>query len=330
MNHNQSTSTAASQHSFRYSLGRLRGKCPQCGRQTFKFYVDNLTGRPLDPELGRCNRENNCGYHRPPRSAGYKNATTHSRPIVRLDTPAVATAVSYIDESVARQPNYILRENNLFCALSRWIKPFHLMNAFESYTARHSRFLDNATAFWLRDRTARLRSAKVMAYDPDGHRLKQSSRPAVSYAHTLLRLPDFKFEPCFFGEYQAWHNRRATILAVESEKTALILAAKLMEHRLDDKYVAIGVGGASQIDFKTDRMADPAYRCNIFVGRNVVLLPDADMTDRWIDIGRRLFDYCLSVRVPDLRLPPFSLTGSQDIADYIIAAEKEAYRRGYC
>ncbi|MDD4777521.1 MAG: DUF6371 domain-containing protein [Fermentimonas sp.] len=45
-----------------------RHTCPACKQQkTFTFYVDGETGRPINPTVGKCNREIKCGYHYTPR-----------------------------------------------------------------------------------------------------------------------------------------------------------------------------------------------------------------------------------------------------------------------
>lgn len=59
--HNPQTMT------YRFSLGKILDRCPQCGRRTFKPYMDNATGLPLDAAAcGRCNREVKCRYHMTP------------------------------------------------------------------------------------------------------------------------------------------------------------------------------------------------------------------------------------------------------------------------
>ena len=60
------------QMTFRFSLDRQRPTrlfvCPQCHKRQFKRYVDNLNQDFLGNEVGKCNRENSCGYHLTPQS----------------------------------------------------------------------------------------------------------------------------------------------------------------------------------------------------------------------------------------------------------------------
>lgn len=58
--------------SYRYTLERCTGNrkksiCPNCGHRTFVRYIDVETGKPLGEDIGRCDREINCGYHKKPR-----------------------------------------------------------------------------------------------------------------------------------------------------------------------------------------------------------------------------------------------------------------------
>ncbi len=60
-------------NSYKYILEPYKGmksryKCPACQsrEKTFSRYIDTETGEYLNPDVGRCNRENNCGYHYTP------------------------------------------------------------------------------------------------------------------------------------------------------------------------------------------------------------------------------------------------------------------------
>lgn len=58
---------------YRYILEPYEGKktrylCPGCNdkEKTFVRYIDKETGEQLDPSFGKCNRADNCGYHKLP------------------------------------------------------------------------------------------------------------------------------------------------------------------------------------------------------------------------------------------------------------------------
>jgi hypothetical protein len=53
---------------FKYTLdkGTKKFLCPNCDKKAFVKYVDNETGSYLNDEFGRCDREQNCSYHKAP------------------------------------------------------------------------------------------------------------------------------------------------------------------------------------------------------------------------------------------------------------------------
>ena len=54
---------------YRYTLqkGSKHIICPNCGKKTFKPYVDSVTGEVVGSQYGRCERINSCRYHRYPK-----------------------------------------------------------------------------------------------------------------------------------------------------------------------------------------------------------------------------------------------------------------------
>ena len=60
---------------FKYKLDKSSKKfvCPKCGKRTFVKYIETETGNYLTDDLGRCDRETNCCYHKPPK--GKENKT---------------------------------------------------------------------------------------------------------------------------------------------------------------------------------------------------------------------------------------------------------------
>lgn len=52
---------------FKYSLDKSSKKhiCPNCNKKTFVYYVNTASGEYL-PDFGRCDREQNCNYHKAP------------------------------------------------------------------------------------------------------------------------------------------------------------------------------------------------------------------------------------------------------------------------
>ncbi len=53
---------------FKYSLEKSSKKyvCPNCSKKTFVYYIDTEKGNYLTTDFGRCDREQNCNYHKAP------------------------------------------------------------------------------------------------------------------------------------------------------------------------------------------------------------------------------------------------------------------------
>lgn len=55
---------------YKFSLNSKLGKgdCPSCKRKKcFVYYFDNQTNERLSDDVGRCDHENSCGYHKTPK-----------------------------------------------------------------------------------------------------------------------------------------------------------------------------------------------------------------------------------------------------------------------
>ena len=105
---------------FKYSLeiGSKKYVCPSCNKKTFVFYVDTETGNYLTNDYGRCDREQNCNYHKaPPKGKrGYlipfltlKNISNKARKLVDVNG-----VISMIPNS------QILEQNQNSCFISEW------------------------------------------------------------------------------------------------------------------------------------------------------------------------------------------------------------------
>lgn len=298
---------------YRFSLGKITVQCPQCGRRTFKPYVDNATGMPLDACVcGRCNREFKCGYHYTPTqwfAAGGKAAPV---PVGRR--PAPLPPPDFINP-VPEQPLDILRRDALFAFLCGIFGEERVLAVFRSYHVIHANWHGGATTFFLTDECGNIRSAKLMRYGSDGHRIK-SDNPAenVTYLHTVLGFKQFRYRSCFFGAHLAAAYSDRALIVVESEKTAIIMACADSTGR----FVFMACGGASAIRPRPDILTDPYGRFAPLKGREVILYPDADMVNRWDEAADALRRWCRSVYNVDITASPYFLTGSDDIADYIL------------
>ena len=188
-----------------YSLQKYKGTatrhtCPNCGdKRSFTCYVDE-SGMLLHPSVGRCNHESSCGYHYTPKEY------FHDHPECRTDKgfsfdrqrserkpgqTSPKASIGYIP------PKYVERSqsvhSNFFRFISSLLDSYYgskakevLKRLLEEYRLGATR--DGAVIFWQIDRTNRVRTGKVMQYNPeDGHRIKGGEVSAVDWIHSILK-----------------------------------------------------------------------------------------------------------------------------------------------
>ena len=69
---------------YRYRLETYDPKvrkhiCPGCGKRTFVRYIDVFGGEYVSTDVGRCDREEKCGYHKTPRDFFAENGKPSSK-----------------------------------------------------------------------------------------------------------------------------------------------------------------------------------------------------------------------------------------------------------
>jgi hypothetical protein len=105
---------------FKYSLDKSSKKnsCPNCKKQTFVFYVDTETGNYLPADYGRCDREQNCKYHKAPP----KGKRGYLIPFLTLKNVSdKASKLVDMNGVISMIPNsQILEQNQNSCFISEW------------------------------------------------------------------------------------------------------------------------------------------------------------------------------------------------------------------
>ena len=262
-------------HRFRlkpYKVPSDRTECPNCHhRRCFVPYIDTEGRITFPPYVGRCNRENKCGYHYPPK----RYFSEHPETKGELMATSVPTFVPVTREPKV-EPYYFpvttmersmkcYQENNFYLFLkSRFGENAAnaLVSKFHVGTARCRR---GSCVFWQVGLEGRIRTAKVMLYDAaTGHRRKDVY---PNWAHSLTGIPLKHIRQCFFGEHLLPLHPSLPVGIVESEKTAVIASFFLPE------YVWLATGGSDGM-FKKANL-------EILKGRKVVLFPDLKQMENW-------------------------------------------------
>ncbi len=246
-----------------YSGRNSRHSCPHCGKtKEFTRYVDTRTGEQLPDHVGRCNRVDKCAYHYTPKQYFSDNGLKPEKEKVYIPESRSPRSVSYIHNKtfIASLTKY--DENNLVKYLNLLFDAEtvnHLINIYKIGTSR--RYNGGTTIFWQIDTLDRLRTGKLIKYNENGHRIKGKN----NWVHSVLNIDKFVLKQCLFGEHLLKYSPGQKVGIVESEKTAIILQAKVPE------LVWLATGGADGLNID---------KVKPLQGRDVMLFPDASENGR--------------------------------------------------
>lgn len=299
---------------YRYSLCNARPVrlfvCPRCGKRDFKKYVDNTTGHYVAAHLGRCNRQQKCGYHAKPEYNGVNHRTGgSSRPYTVQKAKEKPLPITYIDKHLMQ------RSMGQPCQFKQWLHTLAGSEAAEvvlgMYPVGSSKHWHGATVFWQVDVQGNVRTGKVMLYHAGTGKRVREPVNHVTWVHSLLGHKQFNLQQCLFGEQLLTVEAHAQkpVAIVESEKTAIIAAL----YKPDMLWLACG--GMQQLNY------------NLLLplkGRRVVFFPDKGAVALWQEKADEWAEQMkgavveVSDFLEDTNLPPGS-----DIADYLIANPPE-------
>lgn len=104
-----------------------------------------------------------------------------------------------------------------------------------------------------------------MLYSPATGKRSKEQYPNPNWVHSVLKLPEFNLQQCFFGEHLLRGNTKP-IAIVESEKTAIMASVYLPQ------FVWIAAGSKDGLN---------AEKRKVLAGRNVALFPDLNGFKNW-------------------------------------------------
>jgi hypothetical protein len=300
---------------FRFTLQPYKGissryACPQCGKlKSFVRYIDTENKIHFPDYVGRCNREDNCGYHHSPKQYFAEHPQQDQGIASFVETVKNdMKPMSFIDPIYVTQSLSKYEQNNLYLFLSKLFDvrtALDLMRRYKVGTANH---WPGSTVFWQIDNQGKTRTGKVMLYNPDtGRRVKQP-HPHITWVHSLLKYDDFNLKQCFFGMHLL-SDKSKPVAIVESEKTALIASVYMSE------YIWIASGGKNGC---------LVAESNILRGRKIVLFPDLNAFDDWKEKARKLMR--LNIQLEMFSYLEEHATDEQrrngyDIADFLIQSK---------
>lgn len=300
-----------------YKGMNTRYRCPSCQQRdkTFSLYIDTETGEHIHHSVGRCNRESNCGHHYTPKQyfqdnnisidtpqpKGYK-----ARPVTHKPKPVSFIPVEVFKASLkAHETNHFVKFLiDLFGAMVA----SQLVSRYFIATSKH---WNGATVFWQIDTQGKVRTGKIMLYNPTtGKRVKNLELP-VYWVHKALKQPEFELRQCLFGEHLLIEKTKPVAL-VESEKTAVIASVYLPQ------FIWVAVGSLTNLN---------AEKCSILQGRTVTLFPDLNGFDKWSSKANELSHLAIFTVSDLLERKASEAERKQgfDLADYLIKHDYKAF-----
>ena len=219
---------------------------------------------------------------------------------------------SYIDLDIVNQSLQRYPDNKLFQFLSAQFGEAETLKLMAKYKVGTSKHWDGATVFWQIDYQNRVRTGKIMLYNPTtGKRIKEPYNH-VTWVHSVLHKEDYNLKQCFFGEHLLPEDKSRPVALVESEKTAIIASYYLPQ------FLWIASGGKNGC-FNVNSLS-------VLAGRSVVLFPDLGATNYWqskislmksCGIEVQMFDYLEVNATEDERKEGY------DIADYLLKVKPD-------
>ena len=301
-----------------YKGKTTRHNCPSCKeRGCFSRYIDTEKIIEFPDHVGRCNRENNCGYHFSPKH--YFEQNPEKAELIRNFSPKLQTVqqqkpmpISFIDESIVNSSLTRYDRNKLCQFLTSLLGIEKTLKLMKQYRVGTANYWPGATIFWQTDSSGKVRTGKIMLYDPSNGRRIKRPHNHISWVHSMVGSNEFNLKQCFFGEHLLTQNKLLPVAIVESEKSALIASYYLPE------FCWIASGG------KYGCFSDA--NLTILNGRRIVLFPDLGAFDHWNLKAKQMQESGYKVEIFDYL--ERNATAQQrregyDIADFLLQIQSE-------
>jgi hypothetical protein len=230
--------------------------------------------------------------------------TTTAKAPIKSRLSKVEKSISYIDAEVFKKSLSKFDQNNFVKFL---IERFGTANAYKliiKYFLGTSKHWCGANVFWQIDTKGKIRTGKIMLYNPkDGKRIKQP-KDYVQWVHKVTQQSKFELMQCFFGEHLL-NDKSKPIAIVESEKTAVIASLYF------PNFIWLATGGKTNLT---------AERMKVLNGRKVVLFPDLNCFNEWSNKANE-FSKSITISVSDLlerKATADEKKAGLDLADYLL------------
>lgn len=263
---------------FRYRLDKTRGTstkitCPYCGRKkSFRLYIDQRTGEPVDERCGRCDHEHTCGENVTPHKFFAENpdyrsrSPSYSQPVTKKEPPEeveVTLPMSMVDSHLENDDYFV-----------PWLRTVigddervgEVIAEYKVGSCRPGVYKTRPVIFWFIDRQGIVHDGKIMWYKADGHRKEALSWVSYRLVQSNKLPVNAVTRKCLFGEHLLSQYPEKSVALVESEKSALVCAC------LHPDYLWLATGGCGGLT--KEKMA-------VLRGRRVLIFPDSGKLHDW-------------------------------------------------
>ena len=288
---------------YKYSLDKTSKKfrCPSCQKKGLVRYIENENGNYCNSNVGRCDRQQKCGYHFKPEFNKVVETYKPTKNLIKTVSPIHLLPTSIILPTLG-----LHHFNNLVDFLFNEFNESKTKEILIDYKVGTSKKWKGATLFWQIDLNNKVRSGKIIDFDSISGKRKKYPFPRVTWVHTILekqnKLPkNYKLEQCLFGEHLLTHPSYSnkTVAIVESEKTALIMAINY------PNYLWLSCGSINGI--KTTLLKP-------IKNKRVVLFPDKGCFEKWQEQTVLLNNLGYNLKVSPL-LEGLNIDKGLDLAD---------------
>ena len=291
-----------------YKGQATRFRCPACNHNhEFTKYIDLENQIEFPDDIGICNRQVACGYHKTPKMYFEQNKG------IMFDIPNTARPVApprpvdFISGDVMQSTLRNYDQNEFIKGLKLRFSPNEVDAVLNKYYIGTSKHWQGSTVFWQVDILGRVRQAKVIPYQSDT--LKRNKDLNVWFAgKTILKNLEANLQQCFYGESQLKDAPLSIPVAiVESEKTAVICSIAMPQ------FIWLATGGSNGC-----KWLDGAVN-GVLKGRAVTLFPDNDAYELWTKKAVTLQAVAgCKVKVSDILKTKFGHELKYDLADVLL------------
>jgi transcription elongation factor Elf1 len=244
--------------------------CPQCGkRKCFVRYVDTRNGfRYIAENVGKCDHQHSCGYHYKPREYYNDNLWAREPEAITYCKPTPPPPFIPIPAE------YVLRSHSPKSIFWQWfmtkvakqldLTAEQLQHIYDEYHIGATR--KGNVIFWQIDHQHQVHGGHIMEYQPDGHRGNYQGWTHIPLIRAGLLPNDFQLYQCLFGQHLLPKRPDDHVCIVESEKTALIMAACFPQ------YLWLATCGSHGLT---------AEKAACLKGRRVTIFPDSGCLKEW-------------------------------------------------